>query len=226
MAVRAGQGSRTAVPRAQSPFTEGGPGDGAPGTAAKSVQIPKTNKNPLWSIAPAPIVVISHGRLFEIGPTYAADWLEYLFTDEYPDLYGLITSLLPDLDEYFFDLALPTADMYRVALEVIEAASARSWWVALRLLSVVYRSWHILGPQLVFKGVDATAVTLAAWLDCALYIIIEHMDPDKVAMFNLQLEKEPPQLDPFADPAAEDEAEETDPFSSVEMDGNAFLALA
>lgn len=189
--------------------------------AAPQVQVPKTNKDPVLSLCPWSIDV-SLGRCqdqecleehsFEIPAAPASEWLQYLLSSE-SDLNQLITGMMPKLEDFYFENYLPVEDMYKRALEIIEIASARSWWIALRLISAAAANWNILGPKMLMSGVDASRVSLAAWLDVLLLVIIENSEPKNVMMFTLKLEAPPPNIFGAEQP------------EEMETDRSAFLAF-
>jgi hypothetical protein len=125
---------------------------------------------------------------------------------------------MPEVEDYVYDNELPFIDMYRISLDALSLVAGRPWWVALRIISVAAGSWNILGPKLMISGVDASYVSLSAWLDLTLFIAIEIMDPKSVTMFSLKIEAPPPKglygLIP--------EQEETE----MTMDQSAFLAFS
>lgn len=186
--------------------------------AASAPTVPQTVKEPVWSLTPWSIEIpLGNSTTLEIPPLYAADWLEYLL-DETPDIDGMIVNLMPDLDDYVFDNELPITTLYRIGLEALQLAAGRPWWIALRLITCVTGAWHILGPKLMMSGVDATNVSLSAWLDAALYIAIESIDPKKAMMFSMQLEAPPP-------PGLYGIIPEDPQEHEMTMDRNTFLAL-
>lgn len=164
-----------------------------------------------WSIQ----VTLGHGFRYEIPALPALDWLQYLLSND-PDLDGLIADLMPGIEDYFLDNDQSPADMYETALEIISIASARSWWIAIRLIFSAALNWHIIGPKLIMSQIDASKISLAAWLDVVLFMMIDIMDPKKVIMFTSQLEAPPTGVLS----AAEIEAAEPT------MDRSSFLAMA
>lgn len=181
----------------------------------------------MWSLACWPVVIITYGEEFEIRPTTALDWLSYLLTSESVDLHGLISDLMPEVEEFFIDNDLPLGELYDLWTEVLSTVSGRPWWLAIRLVAAVREAWHILGPQLMFHGVYPETMPLAAWLDAAISIIYEHLDSNAATMFQMQLEKPPDdaELRPWSAKEDGDNAEPRDPFDNLEMDQGAFMSL-
>lgn len=153
---------------------------------------------------------------FEIPPLPASEWLKFLLSKD-PDINALILNLMPELEDFYAENELSIDEMYRVALDVIATVSARSWWIALRLIYLAADNWHIIGSKLILNHVDATVVSLSAWLDVVLYLAIESMDPKDVNMFTMRLEIAPPMDSPLS--SGEPEPEPV-------MDRRAFLAMA
>lgn len=184
------------------------------------VTFPKTNKDPILSLCPWPIEIsLDAETVITIPEEPAVTWLQYLLSDD-PDFNGLIYDLMPEVDDYYFEQQLSAADMFKKMLEVITMVSGRDWWIALRLIHLAYTAWHVLGPRLMISGVDATTVSLSAWLDAVLFVCIENMDPKDTAMFSMQLEIKPKDSIFIGD----DEVQ--DPMDTITTDESAFLAMA
>lgn len=179
------------VARRSAPPRRSAPSSPLPESTAQAT-VPKTNKDPAMSLCPWSIeVALGPGQFTEIPAVPAVEWLRYLLSTS-PDFDGLITNLMPELEDYYLDNNLDLTTMYQLALDVIGIAGARNWWIALRLIYTAAENWQIIGPKLMMNGIDPTFVSLAAWLDMALFIMIESMDPKSVTMFTLKLEIPPP----------------------------------
>lgn len=152
------------------------------------------------------------GQSLTIPALPATDWLVYLLRDQ-PDLDGLIAELMPEVEDQFYEQQLPLDDLYELVLDVIAEASARPWWVALRLIGVANVSWDLIGPELMFHGIYSDMVSLAGWLDAVLLIVLQNMDSKNTTMFTMRLEAPPPQL-----------ADQQQP--ELEISRDAFLSLA
>lgn len=177
-----------------------------------TIQVPKLNRDPIWSLRPWPIDIRVAGTDIRIPPLCATDWLSYLMLPE-PNLDLLVSDLIPDLEDLVYDGLVDLEIFYETVLEVISCVAARPWWVAMRLISVSRVQWDILGPQLL-ERVDPNAASLSAWLDFLLVTILAAMDPKKTTMFVMQLEAVP-------DLAGKKE----DPFDEMEMNAGAFLSM-
>lgn len=178
------------------------------------VQVPSLNLDPIQSMRPWPVVVTLGGRELEIPALAAVDWLVILMAPE-PQLDDLFPGLLSPEDadwveEQILDGKLKLPEFQELIYQVIETASARKWWVALRLIDMARRSWDVIGSEMLIRGVDAAHVSLSAWLDVLLITALRNMDPKETTMFTLRLESPPEQ---------EKEPEE------MEMSRSAFMAL-
>lgn len=181
----------------------------APEQAADSqgaVPIPKTNRNPVWSLCPWPVVVSLPGIELEIPAMPAVNWLQYLMDPDGPDITGLVLDLMPEVEEFFlggddFD----TDGLLEIAYDVISTVGARHWWQVVSLSMMAVHSWDALGPLLIKNGGDPNTLSLAAWLDVVIATVIENLDKPKAMMFALQLEMPPPSEDgsPAELPAAD-----------------------
>jgi len=138
-------------------------------------------------------------RLFRI-PALAADrWLELLLPDEI-SLWSLLPGLLEqaDAEEYLSDLML-VGDLDRdeyeeITWEVVGIAAGREWWVALHLLgnAKAEHNTRLVRGQLVLAGVDATKISLAAFLDAVYMIFIQNMTEQNRQRFDMMLNMAPP----------------------------------
>jgi hypothetical protein len=179
-----------------------------PSAESTRVTVPKLNKDPIWSLKPWPVTVEMHGLTLEIPALPAVDWLVVLMQPEL-SLDDFIDELLPGAEDMLYEQDLDLEQLYEACLEVISAASGRSWWVAMRLIGVARDSWHILSGEML--KVDATRMSLSGWLDVLVLTIVGNMDPKDTAMFSMRLEAPPPDV-------------ETKP-EELEMSASAFLNM-
>lgn len=168
------------------------------------VTVPRLNRNPILSLRPWPVVITVGGEEFTIPPLPAADWLAALMSEAF-SLDDLFPGLLDD-EDHDRAVAVLLSDMHeleqfhRLTLDIVELASGRSWWVALRLIGAAVGSWDVIGAELILKQVDPERLSLAAWLDAVLLVMLRSMDEKDITMFTLKLEAPPPE--------AQEEAEE------------------
>lgn len=142
----------------------------------------------------------------------AVEWLAYLMQPE-PDVDGLILDLLPEVDELLIEERIDMEGVYDLVLDLISTVCARAWWVALRQIHIARDSWHVLGPQML-ESVDASHVSIAAWLDILLMKTLSSMDPKETTLFTSRLEAPPPSVQAAKEPMEE-----------MEMDRGAFLSM-
>jgi hypothetical protein len=120
------------------------------------------------------------------------DWLALLMDDQLTSE-SLIIALVPGGVSLLLEEGLDDADITRLGLDLIEAAGGRPWYISLRLIGVIKDNWGVLGAEILLRGVDATRLSLSAWLDVALLLTIRNMDPKDITMFTAQLEMVPPE---------------------------------
>ena len=117
------------------------------------------------------------------------------------------------VEDMLYDGRLSLDQLDRIFLDVVSAVSARPWWVALRLVASTRAHWAVVGADMLLRGVDASRLSLSAWLDVALLTIMRHIRAEDSTMFTLQLEMVP------ASETAQVEQQ-------LEMSQAAFLAMA
>lgn len=185
-----------------------------PSPADSKVSIPRLNQDPVQSLRPWPVVVTCLREDLTIPALPAADWLSVLLPEDFQldDVFpGLLDEETEDwVGEQLLLGHLDGEEFQEIVLAVIETASARKWWVALRLVDVARRQWDILGPELL-RYIDADKASLSAWLDVLLVTILRNMDPKDITMFTMRLEAPP-------------DTEDVEP-EEMEMDRSAFMAL-
>lgn len=187
---------------------------GANAPESGQISVPALNLDPVQSLQPWPVTITFCNEDVTIPAMPAAGWLTVLMSkdlsldDVFPGLLG--EDEADWVDEQILDGHLGVGELQDLVLEIIELASARRWWVTLRLVDVAKRSWDVIGAELILRGIDATQVSFSAWLDVLLVTVLKNMDTKDTTMFNLRLE---------APPEDEEEPEE------MEMDRSSFLAL-
>lgn len=174
------------MPRRSPQFAGGGQLGPEP-----QVTIPQHNLDPVWSLKPWPVELELDGEIWEFPAVPAVDWLAILMDKEL-DLDRVLLDLCPRGMELLFRDTIEPEVLYRAILDLIETASARRWWIAMRLIGVVKANWHVLGPEMVTTGIDPTVLSLAAWLDCMMVALINAMERKEVGLFVSRLEMPPP----------------------------------
>lgn len=205
--------------RRSPPSSQGAPSSAPPSSNSGGIQIPHFNTDPVWSLCPWPLdVELPNGKFFTLPPLPAADWLQYMLQKE-PDMSALVSDLMPELEDYFFDPDNGDVDLleFRDLLrDVIGTVGARPWWITLRLISLAVANWDLIGPKLRIYDANPQEISLAAWLDLVLLVVMEHTDPQHITMLTSQLEIPPPEV----------MAEEPELLETMVSDQSAFLAMA
>ena len=167
---------------------------GTPDTSSSRVSVPKLNKDPIQSLQPLSVELTIAGQEFDIPAQSAAEWLAVLMVEDL-DLADIFPGMVEDpapVEDLILDGKLGLEELEETIFSVVEVVSARPWYVTLRLVETARVSWDVVGAELLLRGVDATKVSLAAWLDMALLVILRTMDPKDIQMFTLKLESPPP----------------------------------
>lgn len=148
-----------------------------------------------WSIED----ILIGDRLFRVPALTADHWLEILLPNQV-SLWSILPGLLDedDADEYLTELmisgALDRDEYEEIVWEVVGIAAGREWWTALHLLGNAKAEQHtmIIRGELALRGVDATRLSLAAFLDAIYMIFVEKMTEPNRQRFDLLLSKAPP----------------------------------
>lgn len=151
--------------------------------------VPETNRDPIRSLRPTSVIFTWHGHEYEIPALPAADWLE-VFLDPGWMAEDIMLTLVPGGQQLLNEMESP--DLDDLALDILEQASARHWWIAERLINTLGAHWDTMGAEAVLHQVDPERLSLAAWLDAMLLLLIRRIEPDQVAMFTARLELPPP----------------------------------
>ena len=164
----------------------------------------------LASIAPRAIDGISiNGGSYSIAPLAADVWLDILAQETW-SMWEIVPELIDDmaaegqLADALIDGTLSNDSYREMVHDIITIAAGRPWWSALRLISSAV-SEEVGGwtrSQLVLHHIDASKLSLAAWLDALYGIYTQHMDGDKRNSFDAQLLRPPPGLKAKVDPKA------------------------
>jgi hypothetical protein len=174
-------------------------------------QVPNFVKDPVWSLRPWPLEVRSGAQTFTVPALCATDWLQYLLRAD-PDFDGLLLDILPGVEDQLWAEEVSLNQVYELLMDIVGSVSGRAWWIALRLISVAFTGWHIVGPSMIKSGFDPNTLSLAAWLDGLLMTVLENMSPQDTTMFIMRLEIPPAGI-------------EADIEKDLEMDRGAFLSL-
>lgn len=152
----------------------------------------------LASIKPRAIEDIQIGdRTYTVDAWPAAEWLEVLLAEQL-SLWDIIPGMIGGPEGIYAEEALIEAlnggslgaeEYAELAYEVLTVAAGRPWWTAMRLCASAVEptigNW--VRGQLVLHHIDATALSLSAWLDALYGIFTQHMDADRRNNFDAML---------------------------------------
>lgn len=142
------------------------------------------------ALAPYPIVVPLAGRDWEIPALPAREWIRAVArTDaEAAVMPGLLE---PEDAERLMDRAMAgrvaSADLRRASYEAITQAAGRDWWQAVRLVGAADDPLGRMYGELTLRGVDAGAVSFAAWCAAVYTLLSRNLDANKIAKLHAQL---------------------------------------
>ena len=159
------------------------------------IQLPELVKDPSWSLQPWPIVVTVEGFSAEIPAMPAADWLSVLGMGDSLDLEDILPGLAvneDEIDEALIRGELDLVELHKVTLDVIGAVTGRTWYVSLNIIAAAVGSWDALGGELVLRGVDASKLSIAAWIDAVYLIMVRAMDNQQLLLFTSKIQVPPP----------------------------------
>lgn len=185
-----------------------------PGSGSQPV--PELSVNAAASLRPFAAEINVGGEWIKVPPYPAADWLELLMGKL--ELFSIFPGLCSEEDQEFVEECLAAGivdanEIDEATLDLIETVSGRSWWITLRLVNVAEEKWGVLGTDMMLHGVDATKLSLSAWLDILWVTVFKHLDDKKWLMFASQIEAPPP------------EVEVRDSLETMEMSSDSFTAL-
>lgn len=152
----------------------------------------------LAALRPYPIEDIGiGGQTFRI-PAYSADrWLEALLQDRVR-LTDIIPGMLePDAEdavtEALIDGTLTREELENLVWEVVAIASGREWWSTLMLIGNAKHPQYVdhIRGQLALHRIDATKMSLAAWVDAIYAIFTQNMGAEDRQKFQTMLARPP-----------------------------------
>lgn len=187
-------------------------------TESPRLRIPKTNTDFTWSLRCWPAQFTVAGHEYTIPALPATDWISAILGME-EDVVGLLMDLLDPAEAQILNQSLAAGvadpeDLIDVAMDLVTTVGARPWWVTMRLIGAVKGSWETLGAEMFYRGIDPNRLSLSAWLDVTLLLMMRMMDPKDTTMFAMKLEMVPPE---YADQVTEE---------SMEIEPDAFLSMA
>lgn len=165
----------------------------SPHEGAAPPAVPKFNRDPVASLRLHTLQFSYGGQEFETVQLTAADWLQVLMELEDLTLLDVLVDFLPEEDGHRFITTFMTqdGDIGELFLNLLEQASGRLWWVAMRLVAVCLGAWQLVGSTLLLLGHRPDTMTLAAWLDIFTLKMLEMIKPDQATMLLMQIEMPP-----------------------------------
>jgi hypothetical protein len=168
-------------------------------TPSTTVRVSPTDADPLAALRISRIAVDLGDRRFIIPALPARDWLEVLLDEDlnpeeiFPGFCG--TDDIIAVNQMLLDGEVTMDQMTEAIYSVLEQATGRRWWVAIRLCRTIRAGWDRIGGRLASHGVTPFDVPLAYWLDGAydavLGLIME-ADPKGLGSFTQKLTAPPP----------------------------------
>lgn len=152
--------------------------------------------------------IVLGDKSYEVPALPASAWLTILL-DEPVSLFAVVPGLLqPSADEELEELILAGRysrdELEELVWELVSIAAGRPWWTTLYLLGNAKHPQNVdrVKGELTLHGVDATRISLAAWLDAVYVIFTNGKDQQERQKFDIALTRPPPGIKVKADPAA------------------------
>jgi hypothetical protein len=159
----------------------------APSADSSALHIPRHTLDPIQSLCPWPVTFTAGGREYEIPALPAAPWLALLM-DPDATTDDVLIELVPDSADLVMDEDM---DLVELSHSIIQLVSGRPWYLAIRMVLLVYDHWNVLGAEMLRRGVDANRLSLSAWLDVALLTLLQNTERKDHTMLLSQLELAP-----------------------------------
>lgn len=135
------------------------------------------------------------GTVYRVPPLPASSWL-WILLEPSVSLFAIIPGLLePNAKDHIEGLIIDGAysheDLEDLAWELVSIAAGRPWWTVLYLLVNAKHPANLeaIQGQLALHGVDASRISLAAWLSAVYTIFVQHMKTEERQRFDLMLAK-------------------------------------
>jgi len=153
--------------------------------------------DPLASLSVREIWVTVAGKEYRMEGRPAIDWLDTLISGDW-------VTIIPgwfaadDEDEVLALLAddlIDVKDLDETTKDALTVAAGRPWWWALSLIGYAssdIHHWSRVNGRLMLAGVDASKISLSAWVDAVYAVHIEHMDDnDEYTKFKMEIDTPP-----------------------------------
>src|SRR4029078_9035306 len=115
----------------RQPSPQSGAGGLASSSEPKGIAVPSHTLDPTESLCPWPVVFTVQGREYEIPALPAAQWLRVLMTEDATEE-DVFLELVPEGIQLLLEDD-DSWDMAALAQDIIELASGRRWYIAMRL---------------------------------------------------------------------------------------------
>ena len=165
-------------------------------STSSATPVPKLVQEPTSSLQPWPVIITLASHEVTIPALSAAEWLAVLMVGEKLWIEDVLPGLLGEddaklVEDALYDGSLDLVDLHETGLKVVEFASGRPWWVSLRVIEAARANWDLMGAELMLHGIDASRVSLSAWIDVSTVLMTRLMKPEDATMFLMQLEAAP-----------------------------------
>ena len=171
---------------------------------------PSTATSMLFALQPWPVTITVSGVDLRFAALPASAWLGALLSD---DFLGDFLALAHegDAQQVIEGLAAGTVDfdaLSEAIMELVTMLSGRPWWFTIGLVATVNGAWDTIGGYLAIRGTNAAALSLQAWIDALLAVVMLHMKPEDRNGFLVRLNKPPAGIDTPVDVAINAKREE------------------
>jgi hypothetical protein len=132
------------------------------------------------------------GYDYVIPALSAADWLTVLMDKTDPWL--IVPGLVEEPLGLGFDIIQSGEEYDTLILDIVEVATARKWWIGMRLIGIAAHWWATLGTE-ACRLAPPSQVSLPLWLDVFTENMFEHFqksEPGEAIMATLKIEMPPP----------------------------------
>jgi hypothetical protein len=123
------------------------------------------------------------GQVFTIPAMSAADWWPILADGDLTGLLDVAESNSTDLDEMLLSGELEGTDISEALVEAVEAATGRSYRVAVVLVSVAAQHWGAINGYLVARGFRWDQQPIGAALDAIYSVTTQNMNEKDLSKF-------------------------------------------
>lgn len=145
----------------------------------------------LSALASWPVKVNVGGRVYTIPARPALAWVVPM-SDQ--DWLGIVPGMIADDDDTFDDLmdegVITVKDCIDAARDAIGSASGMAWWSAVKLTGAITGNSELAG-ELVLQGVDASRVSIGAFLQAAYRLLVREAGKKERRKIDADLKRPP-----------------------------------